>query len=130
MNEGIPRILAAHGLCASNRFDVLRGALLIAQDETISIEAADAPVADMHRYMFERMGSVQPSRQFLDGYALDIYNAVFEAVEKWVKDSVKHDHFTKYHRQKIEFYHTGILSGAWLNMRKCQYVASLGASQG
>ena len=84
-------------------------------------------VADMHRFMFERLGSDQPAKQCLDGYALDMYTAVSEAVEKWVAASAKHDHFTKYHRQKVEFFHTDVLRGAWLNMRKCQYVASLSA---
>lgn len=98
-----------------------------AKDETITIDAADDLVTAMHQYMFTvMMDDAQPQRPHLDGYSLDLYQAVAEAVDQWVEASPKHEHFTKFHRQKVEFFHTDTLRGAWLNMRKCQFLSAEG----
>lgn len=93
--------------------------------EHLSIQASDGLVSSFHRWLFKHVTPVDIGKVVIDGVALDVYNHLRDAVQDWIKVHKGDEEFTKFHRYKLDFFHTDVLRSALLCMRKVQYFEGL-----
>lgn len=93
--------------------------------ESLNIQGSDKLVSDLHKWLFDKVADKPIGKVCLDGFCLDIYGAVKEAVDQFKKEAAGATAFTKFHRVKVDFFHTDILRYAMVSMRKCQFLTSL-----